>query len=75
MVEERKPLQITLEAARVYARLTQKDVAEKMGKSNKTIGNWENGKTEIDPANFTFLCNLYGVDKECIFLPYELTKS
>lgn len=70
-MSEEKPLKITLEAARVNAGLTQKDVAKKLGKSNKTVGNWENGKTKLDIGNFNSLCDLYGVSKDDIFLPNE----
>ena len=71
MVEERKPLQITLRAARVNAGLTQEEVAKKLRKNKQTIVNWENGKTKLDIGNFNTLCNLYGIDKNNIFLPIK----
>ena len=36
---------ITLKAARVNAGLTQKELAEKIGKSETTIIKWENDQT------------------------------
>lgn len=63
-------LKISLKAARVNANLSQSAVAKKMKKNKQTIVNWENGKTVIDAANFTALCNLYSIDPEYILLPY-----
>ena len=37
-------IRISLAAARVNARMTQQQVAEKMGVSKQTIINWEKGK-------------------------------
>ena len=62
-------MQISLKAARVNAGLTQEAVAKHLRKNKQTIVNWENGKTIIDVGNFTALCQLYKMDKDCIFLP------
>lgn len=62
-------LKISLAAARVNARLTQEEVAKKLGKNKQTIVNWENGRTTIDTANFIALCKLYGIPQGYIFLP------
>ena len=43
--DEQMP-QICLEAVRVNARCNQKEWAEKLGVSNKTVVNWEKGNTE-----------------------------
>jgi DNA-binding XRE family transcriptional regulator len=37
---------VTLPIARKMAKLTQKSLAEKVGVSESTVFNWENGKTE-----------------------------
>lgn len=37
--------------------MTQEDLAEKLGVSNKSISRWENGKTMIDISLFEPLCN------------------
>ena len=57
---------MTLKALRVNAGLTQKEVAEKMNKSNKTICSWENGSSFPNPKEIDTLCALYGVSYDCI---------
>ena len=66
-------MKISLRAARVNANLTQEDVAKALQKTKQTIVNWETGKTVIDIGNFTALCRLYKMDKDCIFLPKKST--
>lgn len=47
MSEEKNiQIRITLEAARVNARLIQKEAAKKIGVSLKTLQNYESGKTK-----------------------------
>lgn len=47
MVDEMSiQFRISLEAARVNAKLLQKDAAEKIGISLKTLQNYENGRTK-----------------------------
>ena len=55
-------LKITLEAARVNAKLTQKEAADGVGVTVQTLINWEKGRTSpmIDKA--VALCKLYGID-------------
>lgn len=61
---------MTLKALRVNAGYTQKEIANKMGKSNKTICRWENGESFPDPIEIDMLCELYGVSYDHInFLP------
>ena len=63
-------VQMTLEAARVNVGLTQKEAAEKLGVSNKTLGNWENGITFPPADMIPKICDLYGVSYDHInFLP------
>lgn len=52
---------ITLKAARVNAGLSQKEVADALEVSNKTVGSWENGETYPSAAKIDALCKLYGV--------------
>ena len=63
---------MTLKAARVNVDLSQKDAASKLGVSNKTLGNWENGIT-FPPANkIPAICDLYGVSYNNLnFLPND----
>lgn len=63
-------LKITLEAARRNAGFTQKEVAEKLGISNKTVGNWESYTTFPTVAQAETLCSLYGIPYDNIsFVP------
>lgn len=59
-----------LKAARVNAGLTQKEAAEKIGVSNKTLWSWENGMSVPNQIYIDRICELYGVsyDNLC-FLP------
>ena len=66
-------MKISLKAARINAGLTQSQVAKALKKGKQTIVNWESGKTTLDVANFTALCDLYGVKKDYIFLPMKST--
>lgn len=52
---------ITLKAARVNVKLTQKEVADCIGCSVSTIKNWENGITFPRYPQIEKLCELYGV--------------
>ena len=59
-------LQITLKAARINAGYDQKTAAIRLKVSNKTLGNWENGKTFPPADKIAELCNLYGVSYDQI---------
>lgn len=52
---------ITLSAARVNAGYSQKQAAKLLDISNKTLCNWEKGKTFPEQPMIEKLCNLYGV--------------
>ena len=61
---------ITLKAARVNAGLTQKEAAEKLNVSNKTLCSWENGLSVPKADKIDSICSLYGVGYDnLIFLP------
>ncbi len=61
---------ISLEAARVNAGLSQKEVAKALGVSNKTVSSWENGKTFPSFEKINKLCDLYSVPFDNLnFLP------
>ena len=61
-------MKLSLKAARVNADLTQKQVAEKLGKNPMTIASWEKGKTSPSIKNLYKLCELYGVPTGRIFV-------
>ena len=61
--------QISLEAARVNAGMTQTYVAKKMKVSSKTISSWERGFVAIRMDAFYKLCNLYGISTDYVKVP------
>ena len=67
-------IRISLAAARVNARMTQQQVAEKMGVSKQTIINWEKGKVVPIPE-ICMMSKLYNMPEEYIFLPSYSTNS
>lgn len=60
---------ISLAAARVNAKLTQKELAEVLGVSNTTIVNWEKGNSEPDLTQLRKISELSGIPLDFIFLP------
>lgn len=63
-------LRITLKAARINVNLSQKEAAEQLHISNKTLCNWENGVSYPDAEQINAICKLYGVHYDnIIFLP------
>lgn len=66
-------IKISLAAARVNAKMTQTEVADKMHISKQTTVNWEKGKFIPGTAQLDFLCKLYQFPVNNIFLPNECT--
>lgn len=62
---------ISLEAARINAKLTQKELAEILGVSNATIVNWESGKTEPNLSQLKKISALSGIPMDFIFVPEQ----
>lgn len=62
-------LKISLKAARVNAKMTAKEIGIKIGKSEKTILNWENGITPIPAEYFNRLCKIYSISNDYIQVP------
>lgn len=60
---------ISLEAARVNAKLTQKELAEILGISNATVVNWEKGNTEPNITQLRKISELSGIPMDFIFMP------
>ena len=61
---------MTLEAARRNVKLTQKEAAERLGISNGTLCNWENGVSFPNVQQVEKICELYGLTyDDIIFLP------
>lgn len=65
-------LKISLKAARVNAGLSQKEAAEKLDVSNKTLCSWEGGATMPSADKIASICDLYGIPYDNInFLPND----
>ena len=70
------PVKISLRAARINAGYSQKEAADLLGISNKTLGNWENGITFPSADKIQAICNLYGVSYDNLnFLPADSLKA
>lgn len=65
-------IQISLKAARVNADLTINEASAKLGISNKTLINWEKGKTDPSASQLLKLVSLYGIPAEALILPKNL---
>lgn len=65
---------ISLEAARVNARLSQKELAKILGVSNATIVNWEKGNSEPTLSQLRKLSELSGIPMDFIFIPDKSNK-
>ena len=71
-------VKISMRAARVNIGLSQKVAAFRLGVSNKTLCNWENGITFPPADKIPAICELYGVTYDQLnFLPSDslLAKS
>lgn len=68
-----EPIQISLAAARVNAKMTQEDVRKAANVSKQTVINWEAGKTRPSMATLHFLAELYKIPVECFLLPDQCT--
>lgn len=60
--------QISLEAARVNAKMTQREAASQINVNVATISNWETGKTAPNAEQFKKLCLIYNCPMDIIFL-------
>ncbi len=70
------PVKISIRAARINAGYSQKEVADRLGISNKTLGNWENGITFPPADKIPMICELYGVSYDNLnFLPSDSLKA
>ena len=65
-------VKISIRAARVNVGLSQKEAAEQLGVSSKTLGNWEKGTTFPPADKIAAICELYGVHYDQLnFLPTD----
>jgi transcriptional regulator with XRE-family HTH domain len=63
---------ISLEAARVNAKLTQKELAKKIGVGVTTILNWEQGKTEPTMSQLAAISEISGIPMDFISIPKRI---
>ena len=68
-------IRISLAAARVNARMTQQQVAEKMGVSKQTFPPRAPGPVVPGPPEIYMMSKLYNMPEEYIFLPSYSTNS
>ena len=69
-------VKISLRAARVNAGFSQKEAADRLGVSTKTLGNWEKGVTFPPADKIPAICDLYGVSYDHLnFLPTDSLKA
>lgn len=61
--------QISLAAARVNAKLSQQEAAIKLGVTEKTLGNYERGKTVIPGTTLQKAAKIYDIPSDLIRLP------
>jgi DNA-binding XRE family transcriptional regulator len=66
---------ISLAAARVNAKLTQEEMANKLEVTRQTYHAWETGKAKMKTAYFIAFCQITGFSTDDIFLPDVLTES
>lgn len=69
-------VKMSIRAARVNKGYSQKEAADRLGVSNKTLGNWENGITFPPADKILAICDLYGVSYDNLnFLPTDSLKA
>ena len=57
---------LKLKAWRINAGLTQREAAERLGVSTRTIWQWENGKSYPNPKQIDPICELYKTEYDSI---------
>lgn len=61
--------EMSLQALRVNANMTQQDVADRLGVSRLTVMKWESGKVEPKELVIYALAKLYNVELDDIKIP------
>ncbi len=56
-----------LKKLRISCEMTQKEVAEKLGRKQQIIGHWETGYAQPDANTLFMLCDIYGVTVDDAF--------
>jgi DNA-binding XRE family transcriptional regulator len=63
-----RDFKISLKAARINAKMTQKQAAKSIHVCRDTLKNWENGRGEPRASQLKALCDLYNCPENIIFL-------
>ena len=63
-----KDFKISLKAARINARLTQVEAAERIGVTKETIINWEKSKSEPKLKQVKRLADIYNIPVELLIV-------
>lgn len=66
-------IKLTLKACRINCNLRIEEVAQYLGKTERTIINWENGDSIPKGDELQKLATLYGVSADYIFLPNKFS--
>lgn len=56
---------------RKKAKLTQKELAEKLGVKNTAVSNWESGNNSIDIDTLFLACEIFGITLNDIYGKYD----
>jgi transcriptional regulator with XRE-family HTH domain len=64
---------MTIKAARVNAKLTQRQVCDVLGVAVSTLIHWEQDETFPTAVQLKKLCEMYGCKMDDIFIPERLT--
>ena len=62
---------IIIAAARVNAKMNQREFAEFIGVDVSTVANWEKGKTEPSASQLRKISDISGIPMDFIFVPEE----
>lgn len=64
-------MRISLAAARVNAKMNQREMAEYIGVDTSTITNWEKGKSEPTTSQLRKISEVSGIPMDFIFVSEE----
>ncbi len=59
---------LALKNLRAYFKMTQREIADRIGVSNHAISKWENGINNLDIDSVRRLCEIFGITTEQFFL-------
>ena len=64
---KKEEIGLVLKELRVSCNMTQKEVAEKIGRTQQIVGHWETGYAQPDANTLFTLCSIYGVTVDDAF--------